>query len=57
MEELKRVRLTKRTVDAAIPATKRFIVMDEELSGFGLRVEQSGVKTYFIVIARKRRRS
>lgn len=48
MEELKRVRLTKRTVNAATPARERLIFMDDELSGFGLRVEPSGVKSYFI---------
>lgn len=48
MEEPKRVRLTKRAVDAATPRSKRFIVMDDELAGFGLRIEPTGVKTYFV---------
>lgn len=48
MEEPKRIRLTKRAVDAAVPMSERFTVMDDELAGFGLRVEPSGVKTYFV---------
>jgi integrase len=47
MQEQK-FKLTKRTVDAAATGPSRYIVMDNELSGFGLRVETSGVKTYFI---------
>lgn len=43
-----RVRLTKRVVDAANPSDTRFVIMDDELSGFGLRVEPTGVKTYFV---------
>jgi len=43
-----RTRLTKRTVDAAIPSDTRFVIMDDELAGFGLRVEPTGVKTYFV---------
>lgn len=39
-------RLTKRTVDAAKVAEDRFIVWDDELPGFGLRVETSGRKTF-----------
>ena len=32
-------RLTKRTVDAARPRARRYIIWDRELKGFGLRVE------------------
>src|SRR6478672_6447332 len=39
-------KLTKRFVDAATPATGRFIVWDTELPGFGLRVEPTGRKTF-----------
>lgn len=47
MAQQKRVRkLTKRTVDAAKPAPERYIVWDTELSGFGLRVEPTGRKTF-----------
>jgi len=31
--------LTKRTVDAAKPETRRYVIWDEKLKGFGLRVE------------------
>lgn len=47
MKEQK-ARLSKRTVDAAEPTSSRYIIMDDELAGFGLRVETSGQKTYFI---------
>lgn len=41
-----RTRLTKRSVDAAKPAQKRFIVWDTDIAGFGLRIEPSGRKTF-----------
>lgn len=41
-------KLTKRTVDEAEPREKRYEVWDSELSGFGLRVEVSGRKTYIV---------
>jgi hypothetical protein len=40
------ISLTKRIVDAANPHTKRYHIWDSELSGFGLRIEPSGVKTF-----------
>ena len=39
-------KLTKRVVDATMPTTRRFIVWDTELPGFGLRVEPTGRKTF-----------
>lgn len=48
MSKRKQVRLTKRVVDAAEPASGRYIVWDSELNGFGLRVEISGAKTFVI---------
>jgi integrase len=39
-------RLTKRSVDAARPETGRYIVWDDDLAGFGLRVEPTGRKTF-----------
>jgi len=38
--------LTKRTVDAAHPADKRYHIWDNDLRGFGLRIEPSGIKTF-----------
>jgi integrase len=38
--------LTKRTVDAAHPADKRYYIWDSDLRGFGLRIEPSGIKTF-----------
>ena len=46
--ERKAVRLTKRVVDAATSRAERFHVWDSELSGFGLRVEASGTKTFIV---------
>ena len=39
-------KLTKRLVDTAKPDTKRYIIWDSELAGFGLRVEPTGRKTF-----------
>src|SRR5262245_33698677 len=39
-------RLTKRVVDAAAPESSRYYVWDTELSGFALRVEPSGHRTF-----------
>jgi integrase len=38
--------LTKRVVDASAPRQERYHVWDSDLSGFGLRVEPTGVKTF-----------
>jgi integrase len=43
-----RAYLSKQTVDAAEPGVRRYIVWDDALSGFGLRVEPSGLKTYVV---------
>jgi integrase len=42
------VTLTKRVVDAADKKEKRYHVWDDELMGFALRVEPTGVKTFVI---------
>ena len=41
-------KITKRAVDGAAPKAGRYIVWDSELKGFGLRVAESGTKTYFV---------
>lgn len=41
-------RISKRTVDAAQPGSKDFIVWDDDLAGFGLRVYASGRKSYVL---------
>lgn len=38
--------LTKRAIDAAQPAARRYHIWDAELKGFGIRIEPSGVKTF-----------
>lgn len=42
------VALTKRVVDAAEKRDRRYFVWDSELSGFGLRVEKSGTRTFIV---------
>lgn len=42
------VALTKRVVDAAEAEDQRYFIWDSELSGFGLRVETSGTKTFVV---------
>lgn len=43
-----RKRITKRNIDALKPTDKDFILWDDQLSGFGVRVKPSGIKSYFI---------
>ena len=42
------VNLTKREVDAAQPSESEWCFWDGQLSGFGLRIRPSGVKTYVV---------
>lgn len=42
------IKLTKTVIDAAEVRAKRHDVWDSELSGFGLRVEATGLKTFII---------
>jgi integrase len=42
------VKLTKRSVDGAVPRPGRYFVWDTELKGFALRVAESGTKTYVV---------
>ena len=41
-------KLTKRVVDAAEPQSKDYVIWDDELPGFGLRVFMSGKRSYLI---------
>ena len=43
-----RIKLTKRVVDQASSKQTRYCLWDGELKGFGLQVEPSGTKTYFV---------
>lgn len=43
-----RVRLTKRVVDAALPASKRRMIWDSDLSGLALRIEPTGIKSFVV---------
>ena len=42
------IRLTKKVVDLANPAKGRHYIWDGELKGFGVQVEPTGTKTYFV---------
>ena len=46
-----RKRLTDRTLKALKPARKRYDVMDTDVPGFGVRVTETGLRT-FILTAR-----
>jgi integrase len=50
------VKLTKRTVEAAQPKSKDYLLWDDDIPGFGLRVFPSGRRTY-VVQYRQRGRS
>jgi integrase len=43
------VRLTKRSIDDILPNGSEFTVWDTDLTGFGLRVRENGVKSYVVV--------
>ncbi|MBW2271457.1 MAG: DUF4102 domain-containing protein, partial [Deltaproteobacteria bacterium] len=42
------MRLTKRAVDGLKPSERRQVVYDDSLRGFGLVVQPSGVRSYFV---------
>ena len=42
------VRLTKRTVDAAKPAAREYVLWDTDIKGFGLKVTPAGRKSYLL---------
>jgi integrase len=44
-----RKRLTDRTLKALKPTQKRYDVMDSDVRGFGLRVSESGQKTFILI--------
>jgi hypothetical protein len=41
-------KLTKRLVDAAEPREKDYVICDDELPGFGLRIFTSGKRSYVL---------
>ena len=41
-------KITKRTVDAIVPAEKERIVWDDDIKGFGVRVHPTGRKVYIV---------
>ena len=43
-----RLTLTKRTVEALEPAEKSWIAWDDKLTGFGVRVQPSGTKSFIV---------
>ena len=45
---LNKLSLTKRTVEALKPAAKSWIAWDDTLTGFGIRVQPTGLKSYIV---------
>lgn len=43
---MQQIKLTRRVVDAMVPAETRFTVFDTDVKGFGLRVHPSGKKSW-----------
>lgn len=48
MDRRSSIILTKTVVDAAEPKPQRYDLWDSKLSGFGLRIEASGTKTFIV---------
>lgn len=48
MTDISPTKLTKRSVDAALPTAARYVVWDSDLKGFGLRIEPTGSKSYLV---------
>jgi len=44
----RRLRLTKRAIEALEPSEKSFIAWDNKLTGFGVRVQPSGIKSFIL---------
>ena len=45
---LRKITLNKRNVDALVPEDRPFIAWDDRLTGFGIRVQPSGVRSYIV---------
>ena len=45
---LNKLTLTKRAVEAMKPADKPWIAWDDKLTGFGIQVHPSGIKSFFV---------
>ena len=45
---LHKARLTTRTVADAMPRDRRYIVWDDELTGFGVRISPSGLRSFIV---------
>ena len=45
---LNKLSLTKRTVEALKPTAKSWIAWDDMLTGFGVRVQPTGLKSYIV---------
>jgi hypothetical protein len=41
-------KLTKRIIDATRPGKLRYVIWDEELKGFGIRIEKTGVISFIV---------
>ena len=45
---LRNITLNNRNVEALAPEDRPYIVWDDRLTGFGLRVQPSGVRSYIV---------
>ena len=43
------MRLSKRTIDAAKPRSREYVLWDSELTGFGVRIRPTGTKSFIAV--------
>ena len=45
---LNRLSLTRRSIEAMKPRERPWVAWDDKLTGFGIRVQPSGVKSFFV---------
>ena len=48
MASPKSILITKRLLDATAPRSRRYEIWDSQISGFGVRVGPSGIKTFVV---------
>ena len=48
MSNIKKIKISKKTIEEAVAGNKRYYLWDSEIPGFGLCVQKTGYKSYFL---------